>query len=70
MGIAALLRALRDERLAQSGAKADDRVLISWFQDVRALRNDKNSSRRARWSWLALMAPMTRNDTRVNADGI
>ncbi len=39
MGIAALLRSLRDERLATSEVKADDAVLISWFQDVRALRN-------------------------------
>lgn len=39
MGMAALLRALRTERLAQTGVEADDTVAISWFQDVRALRN-------------------------------
>jgi hypothetical protein len=39
MGLAALLRALRTERLAESGAKADDGVAMSWFQDVRALRH-------------------------------
>jgi hypothetical protein len=37
LGMAALLRDLRTERL--KGTSASDDVVISWFQDVRALRN-------------------------------
>lgn len=38
IGTAALLRSLRTQRLASTGATASDNVAISWFQDVRALR--------------------------------
>lgn len=38
LGTAALLRSLRDQRLASAGITASDDVVISWFQDVRALR--------------------------------
>lgn len=38
IGSAALLRSLRDQRLASTGITARDDVAISWFQDVRALR--------------------------------
>lgn len=38
LGAAALLRRLRTERLAAAGLSSSDDVVISWFQDVRALR--------------------------------